>query len=335
MPASTPPDEQFVDACGESPGRVCEAVWEATENETLAVVADWFIGRPLRVVLILLTAWLIARLVRRSLRALIHRVMVANREAAAKALQRFGVGVPATAVQDPRREARASSISTVVASSAAVVIWVVAVFLVLGELSVDLAPLIASAGIAGLALGFGAQSLVKDCITGFFMLLEDQYGIGDVVDLGEASGSVERVSLRTTVLRGQDGTVWHVPNGEVRRVGNQSQLWSVAVVDVLVGADADVDLASRTILETAVRVAESEDHADDVLDAPELLGVEAVAVEGITVRVLVKTHPGAQFRLQRALREAITLDLAAVGIQSPPPPRAPWSADSAPPSDQP
>ena len=126
-------------------------------------------------------------------------------------------------------------------------------FLVLSELGIDLAPLIAGAGIAGVALGFGAQSLVKDCLSGLFMLIEDQFGIGDVVDLGEAAGTVERVTLRATVLRGLDGTVWHVPNGEVQRVGNRSQLWSVAVVDVVVGYDADIAAASGIFERTAAQ----------------------------------------------------------------------------------
>ena len=140
-----------------------------------------------------------------------------------------------------------------IASTATVLIWVIALFLVLGELGIDLAPLIAGAGIAGVALGFGAQNVVKDCLAGLFMLIEDQYGIGDVVDLGEAAGTVERITLRTTVLRGLDGTVWHVPNGEVVRVGNQSQLWSVAVVDVAVAYDADIAVASGIFERTARR----------------------------------------------------------------------------------
>ena len=104
--------------------------------------------------------------------------------------------------------------------------------MIIGEFGLELGPFIAGAGIAGVALGFGAQSLVKDCIAGLFLLIEDHYSIGDIVDLGEATGQVEEVTLRMTVLRGLDGTVWHVPNGEVQRVGNKSQLWSVAVVDV-------------------------------------------------------------------------------------------------------
>ncbi len=196
-----------------------------------------------------------------------------------------------------------------------------ALFLVLGELGIDLAPLIAGAGIAGVALGFGAQSVVKDCLTGLFMLIEDQFGIGDVVDLGEASGVVERVSLRATVLRGLDGTVWHVPNGEILRVGNRSQLWSVAVVDVLIGYDADVDAASRLLTETANKLVESEEYAGDVLEAPELLGVEAASAEGVMLRLTVKTSPGTQFRLQRALRQAVKVAFDEAGIAMPPPTR--------------
>ena len=126
--------------------------------------------------------------------------------------------------------------------------------LVLGELGIDLAPLIAGAGIAGVALGFGAQSLVKDCISGLFMLIEDQYGIGDFVDSAKRPASVEEVALRTTVLRGIDGTVWHVPNGEVTRVGNKSQHWSTALIDVDVAYDADLAAVRDVMQVTAADV---------------------------------------------------------------------------------
>ena len=128
---------------------------------------------------------------------------------------------------------------------------IVAMFSIFSVLGVNLAPLLAGAGIAGVALGFGAESLVRDCISGLFILIEDQFGIGDQVDLGAASGTVERISLRTTVLRGGDGTVWHVPNGEVRRVGNQSKLWSMAVVDVDIPVDADLKAAREHLLAAA------------------------------------------------------------------------------------
>jgi small conductance mechanosensitive channel len=312
----------ITDACGEEPGGVCEAVWDATENEHLARLADWFIGRPLSILTILLVAWLLSRFARRGLRRFVQRAVVAD-VAAGRALSRIGVPAPGLVVADPRREARARSISTVLASTVTVLIWVVALILVLGELGINLAPLIASAGIAGVALGFGAQSLVRDCISGMFMLVEDQFGIGDIVDLGEATGSVERITLRTTVLRSQDGTVWHVPNGEILRVGNMSQQWSVAVVDTVVGPTADVDVAGTLIQETAARVTERDDLRADVLEAPQLLGVESIRPEGTTLRLLVKTRPGRQAILARALREEIQRALVKAGIPLPAPYLAP------------
>ena len=241
--AAAPPDDGgLVEACGADPGEVCEAVWDRTADTTLAKLADWFIGRPA-----LGDHHPRRRLDRRPDRPppgaqvrVPHRVHRPGHGDAGAAARRGGDRrwPPSTT---PAREARASSISTVVASTATVVIWVVAMPRSCSASSASTwRPLIAGAGIAGIAIGFGAQNLVKDCVAGLFMLIEDQYGIGDVVDLGVATGSVERVTLRTTVLRSQDGTVWHVPNGEIRRVGNRSKLWSVAVLDVVVAYDADL-----------------------------------------------------------------------------------------------
>ena len=299
---------------------ICEAVWDGTSNEFLATLSDWLLGKPLTVILILLIAWLVARWVRRFIRRAVYQFIDADRDAA-KALKTVGVEVAVAA--DPRKSARASSISAVLASTVSVSIWLIALLLILGELGVNLAPLLAGAGIAGIALGFGAQNLVKDCVSGLFMLIEDQYGIGDSVDLGVAVGSVERVTLRTTVLRGQDGTVWHVPNGEIRRVGNRSKLWSVAVLDVVVAYHADLEAARHVVEAAASDVCESEEFAGDVLEAPEILGLESVSADGVTLRLLVKTGPGRQFRLQRALREAVKLAIDTAGVPAPgaePPP---------------
>ncbi|MET0578536.1 MAG: mechanosensitive ion channel domain-containing protein, partial [Ilumatobacteraceae bacterium] len=265
LAAPLPDDPALTEACGTDPGAVCQAVWERTESEVWAKVSDWAIGRPLSILLILVIAWLASWIARRAVRRAVRRVVAADRDVAARALQRVGVTSAPVAIVDPRRDARATSISVVVASTVTVAIWAIAAILILGELGINLAPLIAGAGIAGIALGFGAQSLVKDCIAGVFMLIEDQYGIGDSVDLGQAAGVVERITLRTTVLRGQDGTVWHVPNGEIRRVGNRSQLWSGAVLDVVVVYDADLDVTRRAIMDAATEVCESDGFAGDVL----------------------------------------------------------------------
>ncbi|MFT4867218.1 MAG: small-conductance mechanosensitive channel, partial [Ilumatobacter sp.] len=316
------------DACGLEPKFICERVFEATDgNETLTELVDWLIGRPLSVLIIVLVAWIVTRVAQRYVRRLVTRIVAPDRTATARRLAKFGIDDPTSimgAEADPRRDARATSISDVVGSTITVLIWVVAIILVVGEFGFDLGPFIAGAGIAGVALGFGAQSLVKDCISGLFMLVEDQYGIGDIVDLGEAIGEVEQVTLRTTVVRGLDGTVWHVPNGEVQRVGNKSQLWSVALVDIDVAYDSDITAAKNLMLSTATEVCASEQWSPDVLDEPIVLGVESLGADGITLRMIVKTSPGSQWALQRELREALKASYDSAGIEIPFPQRTVW-----------
>jgi len=316
------------DACGLEPRFVCERVFEATGgNEALTQIADWLIGRPLSVLAIVLVAWIATRIAQRYVRRLVKRIVAPDRDATVRRLAKIGIDNPASFIGTepvPRRDARATSISDVVGSTITVVIWVVAFILIIGEFGFDLGPFIAGAGIAGVALGFGAQSLVKDCISGLFMLVEDQYGIGDIVDLGEAIGEVEQVTLRTTVLRGLDGTVWHVPNGEVQRVGNKSQLWSVALVDIDVAYDSDLAAAKNLMLSTATEVCTSEEWSPDVLDEPIVLGVETLGADGITLRMIVKTSPGSQWALQRELREALKASYDSAGIEIPFPQRTVW-----------
>lgn len=316
------------DACGDDPSIICEWVHGVTNgNDDVTEVVDWLLHRPLSILFIVVVAWIATRLARRYVRRGVRRLVAPDRTATARRLQRIGIDRPEAILgeaPDPRRNARATSIANVVGSTATVLIWTVATILVLGELGFDLGPFIAGAGIAGVALGFGAQSLVKDCIAGLFMLVEDQYGIGDVVDLGEAIGEVEEVTLRTTVLRGLDGTVWHVPNGEVQRVGNKSQLWSVALVDVDVAYDSDLDQIRELMLSTTRELCGSPKWKDDVLDDPTVLGVEALGADGITMRMIVKTTPGSQWALQRQLREALKGSFDAAGIEIPFPQRTLW-----------
>ena len=308
-------DPEVIDACGEDPGNLCEWVYDQTGNQTLAKLSDWLVGTPLTVLCIVVGAWILAHMARRYLGRVVHGVMLRQNSLSAKQLSRVGIGDGEQF--DPRLEARAASISGVVGGTAGVIIWVIALITVLGELGIDLGPLIAGAGIAGIALGFGAQSIVKDFLAGLFVLIEDQYGIGDSVDLGEASGTVQQISLRTTVLRAQDGTVWHVPNGEVMRVGNKSQIYSVAIVDVTVAYSSDIDHVKAVILRSATDMCQSDEWRADVLEPPDLLGVEAFASIGVTVRTLVKTTPGKQWALQRALREGIKSALDEAGIEIP------------------
>jgi small-conductance mechanosensitive channel len=320
--------ETVEDACGDEPGSICEWVYEQSDgNETLAKLADWFVSRPLQIIVILLFAWIASHVVRRFVVRGVYRLVAPESGLAEKQFERLGIEGPALlggAVHDPRRETRALAISNVVAGTAVVLVWTIALITIADRIGLALGPLIASAGIAGVALGFGAQSLVKDWIAGLFMLLEDQYGIGDVVDLGEATGTVERFSLRATVLRGADGTVWHVPNGEVVRVGNLSQLWSVAILDVAVAYDTDLDRARTLLHETATEVCERDEFRESILESPEVLGVEALGIDGITLRLTVKTTPGKQWAVQRALREAVKQTFERGGVDIPFPQRTVW-----------
>jgi small-conductance mechanosensitive channel len=316
-----------VNGCDRADDSLCGWVERRTGNATLADLVDWFLARPAKVVAILVVAWIAARLIRRAIRHAVPRIYDPH-EPARDRLGRLGITVPemlTVELSDPRRRARGASISAALTSTATVAVWVIALLMVLGTVGLDIGPLLAGAGVAGVALGFGAQSVVRDCLAGLFMLIEDQYGIGDVVDLGEAVGVVEEVHLRTTVLRGVDGTVWHVPNGVVQRVGNKSQLWSVAVLDASVAYRTDLVRARDLLHRAADEVCESDEFRASVIESPQVLGVEALGVDGVTLRLTVKVQPGTQWALQRALREHVKQVFDAAGIEIPFPQRTVWT----------
>jgi small conductance mechanosensitive channel len=177
--------------------------------------------------------------------------------------------------------------------------------MLLSELGLDLAPVVASAGIVGVAVGFGAQNLVKDFLTGMFMLLEDQYGVGDVIDAGPATGTVESVGLRTTRLRDAEGTVWHIRNGEIARVGNKSQGWARALLDVPLALDTDVAVARAVVLEVAEGLWHDPAFEGQVVGQPEVWGLEAIGAGGLLLRVVLKTTPLDQGGVERELRERL------------------------------
>src|SRR5262245_43812258 len=210
---------------------LCRAVYDWTHNAWLASSSYLIVIKPLRIVLVIIIALIVRWLVHRTIRRLVSRTGQGEPPVALRPL-RLRL---ADATFRERRQQRAEAIGSVLLSFATATIFSIAFLMILGELGIQLAPLLASAGIAGIAIGFGAQTLVKDMIAGLFMLLEDQYGVGDIVDLGEATGTVEAVGLRTTTVRDGTGVLWHIRNGEVVRVGNKSQGWGMVVVDVPIG----------------------------------------------------------------------------------------------------
>ena len=221
-----------------------------------------------------------------------------------------------------RSEQRIDALTSVLRSLVTFVVYTVATFMILGEIGINLGPLLAGAGILGVALGFGSQSLVKDFLSGVFILVEDQFGVGDIVDLdGQTSGVVDAVSLRTTRLRAVDGTLWHVPNGEIRRVGNKSQHWSRALIDIEVAYDTDLDHAEAVIANVADEVAKED---PEVIEQPEVWGVEQLGANGIVIRLVVKTRPSEQFRVSRELRRRIKAVFEQEGIEIPFPQQTVW-----------
>lgn len=266
-----------------------------------ASTGEFLLVRPFRILLMVLVGVIVGRLAARAARRFVKTLHARS---------------PVRSVSI-RAEQRVGTVGNVLAGMARVAISVIVVLLVLGEVGVDLAPFLAGAGIAGVAIGFGAQSLVKDFLSGIFILLEDQYGVGDVIDLGEVTGTVEDLSLRVTRLRATDGTVWFVPNSEIKRVGNSSMEWSRALIDVLVSYDNDVVAVTRSLQETATAFAEEELWQEAILEPPEVWGVHAMGADGVTIRLVVKTAPRQQYAVARELRGRITERLRREGVRGP------------------
>jgi small-conductance mechanosensitive channel len=309
-------DAALHQACGEQPSIICQGTWNLTHNEVLARSIEWIIARPVAAVIVTVIATLLSRWARKGVTVAIEH-FIAGRELAGRALGKIGVDTGDDLVpRDPREVVRASTLSTVARGVVSAIIWSIAILIILGLFNINLAPLLAGAGIAGIALGFGAQSLVKDCIAGFFMLLDDQCGVGDSVDFGPtlASGTVESINLRMTRVRGADGTLWCVPNGTILRVGNLSRNWSLGTLDITVPPQVDLDAAIDAVCKAVEDASKQPAIAAVLLEQPRFMGVDRLDTTGVTVRMSVKTKPGEHWAVLRELRLAVSRLLGERGI---------------------
>ncbi len=267
-------------------------------SEFVARTVQFIVVRPLEIVLILVVAWLAARLgarvAKRTLRSLSNRTRLES--------------------LSPRASLRIETIGALVASLWRAVVWIIAGLTILGALGINLTPILAGATVIGAALGFGAQSLVRDFLSGFFIIAEDQYGVGDAIAVGDTKGTVEEVNLRVTRLRSVDGTVWYLPNGEIRRVGNTSIQWSRALVDIVVPYGTDVDRATEVIADEAAAVASDPAWSSLCLGPPEVWGVDSMDHESITIRVVVRTTTSQKDTVARAMRSRISARLQHEGV---------------------
>src|SRR3954452_23168088 len=321
------PSPELLDACGASPSWACRRIFEATGNKSLAGFVDWLIGGPLHVLLIIVIAMIANAVIRRAIRRFTETISGVVSAGHVRRNQETPAVIPPD--HSVRAASRAKTIGSVLGALSTAVVYSLAALTIIGELGLDLGPLVASAGIAGVAFGFGAQSLVKDFLTGMFMLMEDQYGVGDIIDAGEAKGSVEAVGLRTTRLRDVEGTVWYIPNGQINRVGNKSQEWARALLDVSVSYDTDLRKAEGIIKDVADSMWHDPEWSARLLEEPEIWGVETMGADVIDIRMGIKTRPSEQFKVMRELRTRLKERFDAEGIQTTSPQRSIWMADGA------
>jgi small-conductance mechanosensitive channel len=310
--------------CYEESDGFCRWVYDWTNNASLARALDW--GRAALSILLIVTLALIARfLLRRAVDRVVRRVADGRSPGALLPKGRTRDLVEsASPIAAARRKQRSEAMGSVLKSIASFVIVIIALLMILSELGLDVAPVLASAGIAGIALGFGAQNLVKDFLAGIFMIFEDQFGVGDVIDIGDATGTVEAVGLRVTRLRDVDGMVWYARNGEVTRVGNQSQGWARVVLDVGISPREDINAVRDLLKRTADELRADPAWTDFVVEEPEVWGVESVSAEAVVIRVVVKTKPMERPNVARELRARIKTAFDAAGIEMPFPQNSVW-----------
>ena len=263
-------------------------------------VVRWSLSHGVRIVIIVAITYLLSRAARRLVTRLEQRLRTEDAEAG-------------------RSPQRSKTFAEVSRSVVTMVGYVIASLLVLGELGLDLTPLIASASVVGVALGFGAQSLVRDFLTGFFVLLEDQYAIGDVVEIGQVTGAVERFTLRMTSLRSEDGTLHNIANGTIQRVSNSSAGWARALVDIGVALEADLQQVREAFTTAGEALLADEEVGAMVLEPPRILGPLAMSESQVIIRVAVKTLPGRRATVARAYRHEVkgVLEQLQIPISSP------------------
>lgn len=241
----------------------------------------------------------------------------AVRRARRNSEHRPGVLRRAVGLDNERQVQRTATVGSLLTNIAVVVIWTIAILTMLSVVGLPLGPLLASAGIGGVAIGFGAQSLVKDYISGLMMLAEDQYGVGDLIDTGEVIGTVEEVTLRVTRLRDVSGVIWYVRNGEIVRLGNQSQGWATASASLPVAPDEDPTRAIHVLQKALDDLPQDPKFSTVVLGKPTVAGVDSITATEMTLRVFCKTRPDQHWGVQREIRRRGQEAFTAAGIQGP------------------
>ncbi|MGX0119620.1 mechanosensitive ion channel family protein [Corynebacterium otitidis] len=291
--------------------------WERPE------VQDWLVERPVRIAIILLVATVLQLVLRRIINKFAQHNMANTKKKVHGRRARSAIALTdskekADELQATRRAARVKTLASVGKSTVAIVVWTLATLMILENLGLNISPILASAGVAGIAIGFGAQEVVRDFLSGVFMLVEDQFGVGDTIDVGgDIIGDVEDISLRLTTLRDIDGVVWYVRNGEILRVGNHTDDFSITRLQIPVSLNNDPDRARDVILDAIKRGMQDEPIKDLVLGEPNMQGVSIFETDHISYRISIKTLPGSHWDVERYLHIRILKSLNEAGITTP------------------
>jgi len=289
-------------------GPLCDQLVQWTGNEALSSTVAWFLGTPVKAIIIAIVALALNRLVRRAIRRLMNRLGSASDDTAGRLLSDRS---------RERAEQRAETIGSLLRSLSTGLIYGIAALMILDLIGISLVPIIASAGVLGLAIGFGAQSVVEDFLRGLFMLGEDQFGVGDRVDVGSVNGYIERVTLRTTIIKDPDGTVWHIPNSQINYVANETQESSRAVVEVNMAYESDIDRAMEVLAAAAEAACAKPEWNDLITSPPEVRGIQDLRYDDLTIRVQVWVESSAKRQFQRHLRKHLKEGLDQAGVPHP------------------
>jgi moderate conductance mechanosensitive channel len=342
LAASRSPDSLQA-ACGSEPGTICRMIWDLSHNGSAASSVAAYVAGPVSVALKILFVILLAFIVRFLVHRAINRI---TSGAAALGTGTNGNGRGRSLLPErtsERRRQRSRALGSLLRNASTILIFSIAGITILGDLGINLAPILASAGVLGVALGFGAQNLVGDFLAGVAILLEDQYGVGDVITIGTTSpisGTVEAVGLRVTQMRDVNGMVWHVRNGSLQQVGNQSQGWARAVIDIPVPYSQDASEVREVMTEVAAAAWAQSQWKGVILEEPTVWGVQSLSSSEATWRLVAMSTPPRRAEVERALREQVKQALDARGITAAAPTNlvlspadSPAAAGPAPPAD--
>jgi moderate conductance mechanosensitive channel len=326
--------------CGGEPGIACRTVWDISHSTTATQVVKIYLAGPVsqagRIAFVLVLALFVRAVINRLIKKVTERAATttlavtpngrAHKEAA-------GVQMAGT----ERREQRALALGSILRSAVSVIVFGVAALTIMSILGFNLAPVLASTAVLGVALGFGAQNLIRDYLAGLLMLVEDHYGVGDTINAGVATGTVEAMTLLTTRLRDVNGVVWHIRNGTIESVGNESQGWSRAVIDYPVPYEEDLSRIRALMEQAANGLYREGGWKELMLEKPEVWGAQGLSGKEVTMRLVAKTAPMRQLEVGRELRARVKAALDEAGVQAAGPdtilisaPPAPAIAPSAP-----